>query len=120
MVACTRQNGCCIRNKLKISSRATKKLMKTLRKLIHTILSISGFVPENMTFLRAFFMIGSLAVSAFVLPTYSRLDIAIIYFTCSTVVYIGFIFVVLRERGLRLAIIEKFGEEKAYLYYEGF
>jgi hypothetical protein len=94
--------------------------MKTLKKLLHTIFSISGFVPENMTFLRAFFMIGSLAISMFILPNHSELDTAILYFTGSTIVYVGFIFTVLPERGLRLVMIEKFGEKKAYLYYEGF
>jgi hypothetical protein len=94
--------------------------MKTLTKIFHTIVSISGFVPENMTFVRAFFMTGSVAISMVILPKYSELNTAILYFVCSTVVYVGFIFIVLSERGLRLALIERFGEEEAYLYYEGF
>lgn len=94
--------------------------MKQLGKVFRVIFSISGFVPENMSFLRAFFMIGSLVISMFVLPKHSDLSTAILYFSCSTVVYIGFIFLVLPERGLRLILIEKLGEEKAYLYYEGF
>lgn len=94
--------------------------MNVIRKLIHTILSISGFVPEHMTTLRALFMFGSVAVSAFVLPEHAQLQNAVIYFVISTVVYIGFIFMVLPQYGLRVTMIRKFGEEKAYRYYEGF
>lgn len=65
-------------------------------------------------------MLGSVLVSIIVLPKYAHVDYAIGYFACSTVVYIGFIFLVLPEYGLRLKLIERFGEEKAYLYYEGF
>jgi len=91
-----------------------------LKKLFYTLLSISGFVPDHMTWIRAFFMAGSILVSVFILPRYLLVNYAIIYFICSTIVYIGFIFLVLSERGLRLKLIEKFGEENAYLYYEGF
>src|SRR6185503_1905445 len=94
--------------------------MNVIKKLIHTILSITGFVPEHMTFLRSFFMLGSILLTVFLLPNHSRIDYAIIYFICSTMVYLGFIFLILPENGLRLMLIEKFGEEKAYLYYEGF
>lgn len=94
--------------------------MKTVKKLIHTIVSISGFVPEHMTVLRAFFMLGSVLVSIVILPKYADVEYAIGYFTFSTLVYIGFIFLVLPQYGLRLKLIERFGEEKAYLYYEGF
>ncbi|MEK7198961.1 MAG: hypothetical protein AAB212_03450, partial [Bacteroidota bacterium] len=94
--------------------------MKVIKKLIHTILSISGYVPEHMTLMRFFFMLGSVLVSIFLLPKYKNVDFAIVYFICSTIAYIGFIFLVLPERGLRLKLIEKLGEEKAYLYYEAF
>jgi hypothetical protein len=73
-----------------------------------------------MTLVRAFFMLGSVLVTIFILPNFSHLPYAIIYFACSTLVYIGFIFLVLPEHGLRLNLIKKFGEEKAYLVYEGF
>ncbi len=94
--------------------------MKVIKKLIHTILSISGFVPEHMTLMRAFFMLGSVLVSILILHRYTQLNYSIIYFVCSTIVYIGFIFLVLSEHGFRLKLIERFGEENAYLYYEGF
>ena len=92
--------------------------MKTFRKLVHTVLSMSGFVPENMNPVRFTFMIGSFLLTTFVLPDYKRLDFAIIYFLCGTSAYIFFVFSVLRENGLRLRLIEKFGEKKAYLHYE--
>jgi protein-S-isoprenylcysteine O-methyltransferase Ste14 len=94
--------------------------VKTIRKLIHTILSISGFVPEHLTLLRSFFMFGSVLVTIFLLPENNNVDFAIVYFVCSTIVYIGFLFLVLPERGLRLKLIEKLGEEQAFLYYEAF
>lgn len=94
--------------------------MNAFKKLIHTILSISGFVPEHMTFLRTFFMLGSVLLTIFVLPEFLHVNYAIAYFAFCTIVYLGFIFLVLPEHGLRLKLIEKLGEEKAYLYYEGF
>jgi protein-S-isoprenylcysteine O-methyltransferase Ste14 len=63
---------------------------------------------------------ASVLISIFLLPHYLQIDFAIVYFTCCTVIYVGFIFLVLPEQGLRLKLIEKLGEEKAYLYYEGF
>ena len=94
--------------------------MNVVKKLAHTILSISGFVPEHMTFLRSFFMLGSVLLTVFVLPDFLYVNYAIAYFVFSTLVYLGFIFLILPENGLRLKMIEKMGEENAYLYYEGF
>ena len=65
-------------------------------------------------------MLGSILVSMLILPKHAQLDVAILYFVCSTIIYIGFIFLVLPENGLRLVLIDKFGEEEAYRYYEGF
>jgi protein-S-isoprenylcysteine O-methyltransferase Ste14 len=65
-------------------------------------------------------MLSSVLVSILILPKYADVDYAIAYFTFSTLVYIGFIFLVLPQHGLRLKLIERFGEEKAYLCYEGF
>lgn len=94
--------------------------MKVLKKLLYTVLSISGFLPDRMTFLRAVFMLGSVWVSFFLLPLYAQLQYAILYFSVSTIVYVGFIFIVLPQHGLRLQLINKLGEENAYRYYEGF
>ncbi len=94
--------------------------MKTIKKLVHTILSISGFVPGHMTPVRFVFMAGSLLASLLILPAYQSLDVAISYFICSTLAYIGLISFVLPERGFRLNLMERFGEEKAYRYFEAF
>jgi protein-S-isoprenylcysteine O-methyltransferase Ste14 len=73
-----------------------------------------------MTLIRAFFMLGSILLTVFVLPEFLHINYAIAYFVFCTMVYLGFIFLVLPENGLRLKMMEKLGEEKAYLYYEGF
>ena len=65
-------------------------------------------------------MVGSGLVAIFLLPKYKNVDFSIVYFICSTIAYIGFLFLVLPERGLRLKLIEKLGEKRAYLYYEAF
>ncbi len=73
-----------------------------------------------MTVLRLFFMVGSVLLTIFILPDFLHINYAIAYFVFSTLVYLGFIFLVLPEHGLRLKLMERLGEEKAYLYYEGF
>lgn len=90
------------------------------KKLAHTVLSVSGFVPENMSIIRIFFMAGSVLWSIIILPNYEQLNFAVAYFACSTIIYIGLIFIVLPENGLNLKLIERYGEEKAYLTYESF
>lgn len=91
-----------------------------VKKLIFTVLSISGFVPEHVTITRAIVMMASVWVSVFLLPEYLQVKFAIVYFAISTLIYVGFIFLILPQQGLRLRLIEKLGEENAYLYYEGF
>lgn len=94
--------------------------MNTVKKLIHTVLSVSGFVPEHTGIIRTFFMLGSVLFAAGVLPHFEQLNFAMAYFAFSTIAYIGFISLVLPENGLKLKLIEKYGEEKAYEHYEGF
>ena len=94
--------------------------MRRIQKLIYTILSISGFVPNHLTLTRLIFMGTSVWFSIAILPQFFVLKYAIGYFLISTILYIGFIYLVLPKKGLRLNLIKKFGEEKAYLYYEGF
>ncbi|MBY0433484.1 MAG: phosphatidylethanolamine N-methyltransferase family protein [Cyclobacteriaceae bacterium] len=93
--------------------------MKIIKKFIHTLLSISGLIPENTTLLRAFFWLSSVAWAIFLLPKFARLDYAVLYFAISTLFYIGLIFLVLPQQGLRLKWIAAVGEEQAYLQYEG-
>jgi protein-S-isoprenylcysteine O-methyltransferase Ste14 len=93
--------------------------MPLLKRLLHTILSISGIIPEHTTLIRVIFIGASLFVSFLVLPDYQQIDYAVAYISISTIVYFGFIFLVLPENGLRVKWIALQGEEKAYLYYEG-
>lgn len=93
--------------------------MRIIKKLLHTLVSILGLIPENTTFLRAFFWLGSVAFTIFLLPKFARLDYAIAYFAFSTLFYIGFIVLVLSPKGLSLRWIAVMGEEQAYLQYEG-
>lgn len=94
--------------------------MIVIKKLIHTILSISGFIPEHTTLTRALFMGASIVFSSLVLPHHLYLNYAIAYFILSTIVYLGFIFLVLPQHGLKIKWIAWQGEDRAYLYYEGF
>jgi protein-S-isoprenylcysteine O-methyltransferase Ste14 len=94
--------------------------MRVIAKLIHTVLSISGFIPEHMTVTRTVIMLASLFGSVVILPQHHSLEFAIGYFLTSTVAYIGLIFLTLPEKGLRLRLIKTLGEERAYLYYEAF
>ncbi len=94
--------------------------MTTFKKIIHTILSISGFIPEHMTWSRGLAMLGSVLFTVLFLPSYPHLNYAVSYFAVSTFLYLGFIYLVLPKNGWRLALMERYGEERAYLYYEGF
>lgn len=94
--------------------------MNVFKKLIYTVLSISGFVPDRMTLTRAVFMLGSIWMSMYLLPHYEELHYAVLYFVASTMTYLGFIFLVLPKNGLRLQLMNRLGEENAYNYYEGF
>jgi protein-S-isoprenylcysteine O-methyltransferase Ste14 len=65
-------------------------------------------------------MFGSVLLTVIILPDFLFINYAIAYFVIGTIAYLGFIFLVLPQNGLRLKLIERFSEEKAYLYYEGF
>jgi hypothetical protein len=91
-----------------------------VKKFAVTVLSVSGFVPKNMNINRMIFMLASVVWVLFILPGNKDINYAIIYFGLSTGFYIGLISVVLPETGLKLKLIERFGEEKAFQHYEGF
>src|SRR5258705_9509038 len=97
-----------------------RSYINMVKKLIHTVLSVSGFIPENMSLIRFFFMASSILWSVIILPNHEEINFAVAYFACSTLIYIGLISIVLPENGLKLKLIEKYGEVKAYLQYEGF
>lgn len=94
--------------------------MKKLLNLFSLVLSISGFVPGHATVLRTivmtvtFFFSIHLVNSNQVNPAY-----AIAFYVFSTAAYIGFLYMVLPENGLRHWFMKRFGGEKrGYLAYE--
>lgn len=88
-------------------------------RIIHTFVSIVGVIPENTTIVRAVFMAPSFAFVALVLPHHKNLELALAYFVAGILAYMSLLFSVLRRDGLRLRLIHRWGEEKAYRFYEG-
>ena len=83
------------------------------------LLSISGYVPEHSTVIRALIMGASLCFS-FYISEYqpANIDLAYVYFCSSTLLYIGFIYATLSKQGLRHSFVAKWGEQGGYLRYE--
>ena len=100
--------------------KVSKKVISKALSIINVVMSISGFVPQHMTLFRSFIMFGSVLATTFLLPMCRSMNYAIIYFAFSAILYTGFVFLVLPERGYRLKMIKKFGEQRAYLKYEAF
>lgn len=90
-----------------------------MKKLLRTVISVSGFVPGHLGPLRLSCMLASLAFAFIWLPRYHSLAFAMLYFLISTMLYVGWVFLVLPRRGLRLQLIRNMGEEKAYRCHEG-
>ncbi len=81
---------------------------------------MAGFVPKNATLLRIIAIFSSV-VFAIYLGNYhpDNSSLAIIYFALSEVFYIGFITIILSEKGLRHWFVKKCGNEnEGYLVYE--
>lgn len=88
--------------------------------LFALVLSISGFVPAHATILRTvvmsvtFFFSVHLVNSNSLAPSFSLL-----FFLLSTAAYIGFLYLVLPQHGLRHWFSKHFGgKEQGYLAYE--
>jgi len=101
-------------------------MKKNSEGLVHTLLaygllllSISGYVPEHGTVLRALVMGASFCFS-FYLSQYqsTNSELGYAYFCLSTLLYIGFIYATLSKDGLRNRFIAKWGEHEGYLRYE--
>jgi protein-S-isoprenylcysteine O-methyltransferase Ste14 len=89
-------------------------------KLFALVISMAGYVPKNATFFRTITFIFSLTF-AFYLTKYQHdnSDLAILYFIICEVFYLGFITIVLSEKGLRHWFIRRWGDEnEGYLAYE--
>lgn len=94
--------------------------LNKIREYFSLILSISGYVPKHATFLRTCVMFFALAFSYYLIyfQTYNS-KLAIAYFILAEILYIGFIYAVLPENGLRRWFIKKWGgENKGYLAFE--
>ena len=83
------------------------------------LLSISGYVPEHGTILRALVMGASVCFSFYISQYQSTCnELAYGYFCLSTSLYIGFIYATLSKQGLRHYFVAKWGEHEGYLRYE--
>ncbi len=84
------------------------------------VLSMSGYVPKHATLLRTT-SIFLVLVFSFYLSYFHALNstLALIYFLVAEISYIGFIYIVLPQNGLRHWFIKKWGsEENGYLAFE--
>jgi len=89
------------------------------RRLLATFLAVSGFVPGHATLARVAVMSASAALVYYL--AHSRAGdqtLAIGYALGSILCYVGFIFVVLRQNGLRHWFIKRWGEAHGYLAFE--
>lgn len=94
--------------------------MKKLLNLIGLVLSMSGYVVKNATILRTIIMTLAFLLSIHLVNT-PGLDasFAVLFYLISTAVYIGFLYLVLPEDGLRHWFMQQFGgEQQGYLVYE--
>ena len=96
------------------------KIVQSIFQYLKTILAISGFRTDHVTLLRSIFMGLSVLLTIY-LSTSAPVStgLALGYFVFSTVAYIGFITLCLRENGWRIKFISKYGEEEGYLRFEG-
>ncbi len=97
-----------------------EKLKSKIHEFLVLLISISGYVPQNATFYRTVFM--ALSISFYLLLNFRypfNFIYALIYFLSAEIFYFGFLWFVLREKGLKGRLIKRWDEKKAYLIYEG-
>ncbi len=103
-----------------MSGNTIPNFLKKIYRYIVILISMAGYVPKNASFPRNLVMSASL-VFAIYLSIYQtdNSSFAILYFTISEFLYIGFITAVLLRNGLRHWIVKIGGDEnKGYLIYE--
>lgn len=97
-----------------------KKILSRINEFLVIIISISGYVPKNATFIRTLSMGLSLIFLVVIsLQKPQNSFWALVYFLFAEGFYFGFIWLVLGQNGLKARFIRIWGEEKAYLIYEG-
>lgn len=101
-------------------NKILKDLQQNIWNIIKLIVGTSGFVLKPVNFLNASLIAISLVFSYMSAEYYTdNTTIAFIYYLIFEILYIGFIYVVLPQKGLRLWLIKKFkSEEKAYVFYQ--
>ncbi len=100
--------------------KTLKKILKNLVDIIKLIIGTTGFVLKPINFLNSSLIAISLAFS-YISAKYlaDNFHIALIYYIIFEVLYIGSIYLILPQNGLRLWLIKKFkSEEKAYIFYQ--
>jgi protein-S-isoprenylcysteine O-methyltransferase Ste14 len=94
--------------------------IKNISDLVKLIISTSGLILKPLNFLSTS-LIGISFIFSYVLAEYYSTNhhIAFLYYIIFEILYIGFIYAVLPQNGLRLWLIKKFkSEEKAYFFYQ--
>lgn len=101
-------------------NKILKDLQQNIWNIIKLVVGTSGFVLKPVNFLNASLIAISLVFSFMSAEYYTdNTTIAFIYYLIFEILYIGFIYVVLPQKGLRLWLIKKFkSEEKAYVFYQ--
>lgn len=101
-------------------NKILKDLQQNIWNIIKLIVGTSGFVLKPVNFLNASLIAISLVFSYMSVEYYTdNTTIAFIYYLIFEILYIGFIYIVLPQKGLRLWLIKKFkSEEKAYVFYQ--
>lgn len=101
-------------------NKILKDLQQNIWNIIKLVVGTSGFVLKPVNFLNASLIAISLVFSYMSAEYYTdNTTIAFIYYLIFEILYIGFIYVVLPQKGLRLWLIKKFkSEEKAYVFYQ--
>lgn len=94
--------------------------VKNISDLVKLIIGTAGFILKPLNFLSTGLIAISLVFSYVLAEYYStNHQIAFLYYIIFEILYIGFIYTVLPQNGLRLWLIKKFkSEEKAYTFYQ--
>jgi protein-S-isoprenylcysteine O-methyltransferase Ste14 len=96
------------------------RFYNTIVAYIVVLISISGFVPKHASWPRAFSMVAVVALS-FYLNYFQAGNAAlgVVYFLIGDLIYLGFIFLVLRENGFRHQFVKWWNsEEEGYRAFE--
>ncbi len=103
-----------------VERKSTHRFFDGILAYLVVLISISGFVPKHASWPRAFSMIAVIAFS-FYLNYFQAGNgtLGVVYFLISDLIYLGFIFLVLSENGLRHQFVKRWNsEEEGYRAFE--